>query len=236
MKDRKYLDNLYKQKFSEVDKFIFVSKYAYEKSKHLLGRISNIEVIYNGVNFSSFISPKKNNEILQIINVGFVEERKNQKILLSVAQELIKSNFLDFHITIVGDGHDLPLIKGMVDKDGLNSYFSFPGWITKVHEYLKKSDLYIHTALNDNCPYSVIEAISNELPVVAFCVGGIPEIVSEEFLFKLNDYKSIANFIIQNHSFLPDIGRQQYNKISKTFSVGYQFERTKKVYLSFLQN
>ncbi|MEJ7829063.1 MAG: glycosyltransferase family 4 protein, partial [Segetibacter sp.] len=227
MKHREYLDKIYKQKFKEVDEFIFVSKYVYDKSKYLLGEVPNVEVIYNGAHFSNFRRKRKNNGTLQIVNVGFVEERKNQKIFLSIAKALIQNNLLDFHITIVGDGHDLPLIKSMVDKDGLTRYFSFPGWTDEVHEYLKKSDLYIHTALNDNCPYSVIEAISNKLPVIAFNVGGIPEIVCQDFLFKLNDYKSMTDFIIRNLPCLPEIGEQQYNRIAKTFSENYQFERTK---------
>ena len=235
MKHREYLDKIYKQKFKEVDEFIFVSQYVYNKSKYLLGEVPKVEVIHNGADFSNFRRKRKNNGTLQIVNVGFVEERKNQKIFLSIAKALIQSNLLDFHITIVGDGHDLPLIEHMVDKEGLTRYFSFPGWTNEVHEYLKKSDLYIHTALNDNCPYSVIEAISNELPVIAFNVGGVPEIVCEEFLFKLNDYKSMTDFIIQNISRLPKIGEQQHYKIAKTFSENYQFRRTKEVYFSLVQ-
>jgi glycosyltransferase involved in cell wall biosynthesis len=232
IRDRKYLADIYKNKFSQVDKFIFVSEYAYKKSKHLLGEVPKVQVIYNGADFSSFRTEKQDNSILQIINVGFVEERKNQKLLLSVASELIKHNILDFHITIVGDGHDLQLIKNMVKKEGLNSYFSFPGWITKVCEYLRKSDLYIHTALNDNCPYSVVEAIANKLPVIAFNVGGLPEIISKEFLFKLNDYKSMAGYIKRNRSCLVNIGQQQYDGISETFSEDCQFKQTKEAYLS----
>jgi glycosyltransferase involved in cell wall biosynthesis len=231
--DKGYLVNFYKQRFAAVDKFIFVSKYSYKKSKHLLQDNSDVEVIYNGANFTAFNEERRGDGMLQIVNVGFVEERKNQKILLSLAKELIKRNVTGFHITLVGDGDDLPLIKDLVENEGLNNYFSFPGWTSKVVTYLKKSNLYIHTAINDNCPYSIIEAISKGLPVIAFNVGGIPEIITTDFLFKVNDFSSMASFIVSHKNDLVKIAEQQFNSISRTFSESYQFEATKKVYMSF---
>lgn len=219
-----------------MDKFIFVSKYAYEKSKYLLNGTSGIEVIYNGVEFLDVGDMKNNNDVLEIINVGSIEERKNQRILISIAKKLVKENIFNFHITVVGDGPDLSLLKRAITEAGYNNYFSFPGWIINVDEYLKKANLYIHTSINDNCPYAIIEAISKQIPVIAFSVGGIPEMLSKEFLFKLDDFKSMTDFIIQNRPCLPDIGRQQYNKIAKFFSVEYQIKCTKEIYLSLSQN
>jgi glycosyltransferase involved in cell wall biosynthesis len=123
----------------------------------------------------------------------------------------------------------------VVGNEGLDSYFSFTGWVFEVDNFLEKADLYIHTAINDNCPYAVIEAISNKLPAIGFRVGGLPEIIDEEFLFHLNDYRSVADFIIKNHLSLCSIGDLQYEKICDSFSVTNQFNRTKEEYLSLLK-
>ena len=40
-----------------------------------------------------------------------------------------------------------------------------------------QSDLYVHTALNDNCPYALLEAFAVHVPVLALPVGGIPELL-----------------------------------------------------------
>lgn len=230
---RKYLANAYKHKFAAVNKFIFVSKYAHEKSKYLLNGATDMEVIYNGVEFSSFENRKNNNGVLEIINVGSVEERKNQKILISLAKRLIHEKIFNFHITVIGAGPDLPHIISEINEAGLNKYFLFPGWITNVDEYLKKSNLYIHTSINDNCPYAILEAISKEVPVIAFRVGGIPEIVDKQFLFELNDVENMTEFIIKNRSNLPQISKEQFDKISKVFSIENQLDRTKELYLAF---
>ena len=230
--DRGYLERIYRRWFREVNKFIFVSEYVFRKTKYLLSASSDVEVIYNGVDFPSSHGEDYSNGILKIINVGFIEARKNQRVLISIAKKLLRENFLNFHITIVGDGPELPILKNEINESGLEKFFSFTGWISNVDEYLKDSSLYIHTAKNDNCPYSVIEAISKQVPVIAFSVGGIPEIINPDFLFKLDDSTSIVNFIKQNLDNLPEIGKQQYRQISKTFSIDYQIGNTKAAYLS----
>ena len=230
--DRGYLERIYRRWFREVNKFIFVSEYVFRKTKYLLSASSDVEVIYNGVDFPSSHGEDYSNGILKIINVGFIEARKNQRVLISIAKKLLRENFLNFHITIVGDGPELPILKNEINESGLEKFFSFTGWISNVDEYLKDSSLYIHTAKNDNCPYSVIEAISKQVPVIAFSVGGIPEIINPDFLFKLDDSTSIVNFIKQNLDNLPEIGKQQYRQISETFSIDYQIGNTKAAYLS----
>lgn len=232
-RDRKHLDDIYRRQFAEVDKFIFVSKYAYEKSKYLLSETSSAQVIYNGVEFLDVEKGKRDTGTLRISNIGVIEQRKNQKILIPLAKHLINENILDFHITVIGRGMELPHLKTEITEKELGGYFSFPGWKKNVDEYLENSNLYIHTSINDNCPYSLIEAISQKVPSIAFRVGGIPEILDREFLFELNDYESMSAFIIKNRFALDMIAEQQYNKIAGVFSLQNQLAATKKLYLSF---
>ena len=233
--DRQYLAKKYERKFVEVDKFIFVSRYVYQKTRYLLKDSADVEIIYNGVDFSSLVKPDRDN-VLKIINVGFVEDRKNQRILIPVAKKLIVSKVHNFHITVVGDGPDLSILKKEIRESGLDDYFTFTGWISNVDEYLKTADLYIHTAKNDNCPYSLIEAISKKVPAIAFSVGGIPEIVGQEYLFELNDYDGVCDFIKRNRFALPEIGKRQYDRICKAFSIQYQTQSTKAAYISSINN
>ncbi len=228
--DKKYLVNMYKNSFHEVDNLIYHSKYSYDKSKHLINKSSDFKVIHNGVYFPNFHTGKTDTGILQIINVGFVEPRKNQTILIDVANELIREKIY-FHITLVGAGPDVPVLKKLISENNLDSYFTFTGWSKKVDEHLKKADLYIHTSVNDICPYSILEAISKNVPAIAFNVGGIPEMLDDEYLFKLNDFRSMAEFIVENRTNLGKIAVKQFNKIADVFSIENQFKKTKDLYL-----
>lgn len=232
--DKNYLSSLYKKNFSEVDELIYHSKYSHEKSKHLLNPASKIKVIHNGVNFTDDIPQKKHNDIFQIINVGYIEPRKNQTVLVSLAKELRETGF-KFRITLVGDGPDVPLLKKLIRENNLDDCFLFTGWVDNVDKYLKNADLYIHTSVNDICPYSILEAISKNVPAIAFSVGGIPEMLDAEYLFTLNDFMGMKSFILQNHSNLNRICERQIEKISEPFSIKNQLDRTKDLYLSMVQ-
>ncbi len=57
------------------------------------------------------------------------------------------------------------------------------GWLSSdkelAHAY-QTADLFLHTALYDNLPYMPMEAIACGVPVAAFQVGGVPDIVVDE--------------------------------------------------------
>jgi len=71
---------------------------------------------------------------------------------------------------VLGDRHDpitcgksrIEFIDGITDK-------------SKICNYLRASDVYLHSARVDNYPLAILEALSCGLPVIASAVGGIPE-------------------------------------------------------------
>jgi glycosyltransferase involved in cell wall biosynthesis len=232
--ERPFLADKYRSKFSQVKEFIFVSEYAFEKARYLLNDKQGVRIIRNGSEFDdSNRSPKENTlnkKSYSILNVGYIDNRKNQKILLQFAKELIDHDFMDFIITLVGDGPDLNQIKQLVAEENLNPYFRFTGWAKDAQKYFKEADLLIHTAINDNCPYAVIEAISKKVPALGFEVGGMPEILDRKWLFPLNDFAGLASFTRSHIHQLPEIAVQQFERIKTSFSADTQFRQVRSVY------
>lgn len=73
-----------------------------------------------------------------------------------------------------------PEIKKMVEDMGLTDCVRFPGFLdhdAKVSEF-SGADIFINTNHIDNMPVSVVEACAMGLPVVATCVGGIPDLIT----------------------------------------------------------
>ena len=73
-----------------------------------------------------------------------------------------------------------PDIKKMVNDMGLESAVNFPGFLdrqAKLREFAG-ADIFLNTNHVDNMPVSVIEACAMGLPVVATCVGGIPDMIT----------------------------------------------------------
>lgn len=228
---RPYLVRRYTRKFSQVDQFVYVAGYTVTTSRYLLPTDARIAVIYNGLDFSSPLHPDAGKDaFFSILNTGHVEARKNQKLFIPIAKELIRHNFRDFRITIVGIGPDLEELKASVVREGLASWFHFAGWSDNIPAYLAVADLYIHTSLNDICPYSVMEAVAAGIPAIALKVGGLPEMLPEDCLFAPGDHQGIADWLVENVDRLPAIADRQFRKARPDFSYTTQVERLTAIY------
>lgn len=228
---RGYLERRYKKKFRSVDTFIFVAAYTICQVRRLLPGNASTTVIYNGLDFSRGNRTPTGNSMLSILNTGHVEERKNQRLFVPIARELLRRGFADFRITIVGQGPDLARLQKEIDAEGLGEHIHLAGWTDNISPWLAGADIYIHTSLNDTCPYSVIEAIAAHVPVLAFRVGGLPEMLPDECLFGASDYVSLVDYLLDHLQQLPAVATRQYNRARREFSQTVQIERLRSIYL-----
>ena len=232
--NRHYLTRRYKRKFSAVDEFIFVAGFTIRTADFLLPKDARTTVIYNGLDFGATRSRTRNGR-LSILNTGFVERRKNQQLFIPIAKELLRRDFQEFRITLVGQGPDLDRLRSLVAKEGLDDYIHFAGWSDNIPAFLEDADLYIHTSLLDTCPYSVVEAIAAGVPALAFNVGGLPEMLPQDTLFSPNDHVGMVDYLLGNQQTLPTIGARQYERAKTDFSRSVQVERLRSIYTQYNQ-
>lgn len=178
---RQQLAAWYTYLFSHIKNYVFVSDYAYQKSRHLLPADVKKITIRNTVAIEPSREPGGlvQNDRLIISNVGYVDERKNQRLLLDIGHELNQRGLTNFAIWLIGDGPKRAEYEQLTEQLGLTKHVTFYGQQASPWKLVAQSDLYIHTALNDNCPYSILEAFAVQTPVLALPVGGIPEMLPE---------------------------------------------------------
>ena len=191
--------------FSQVKNYVFVSDYAYQKSKHLLPNDVEKVILYNTVSAeiaTATITHEVGEEGLTISNVGYIDERKNQRLLIEVGDELRRRGVEKFNIWLIGDGPKRTEYEQLVADLKLTNHVTFYGRQAAPWRLVAQTDLYVHTALNDNCPYSIIEAMAVHTPVLALPVGGIPEMMpGKEGLLAHTDANGVTSEII--HYFDP---------------------------------
>ncbi len=175
----KQLTRWYTYLFSFVHYYIFTSDYARSKSTHLLPTDIDKRILYNTVqvNVPARLTPSTDAPELIISNVGLIDERKNQQLLLRIGHELCRRGIHNFMIWLIGDGPKRAEYTRLVNELGLTDHVIFYGQQSAPWQWVAQSDLYVHTSLNDNCPYSIVEAFAVETPVLALPVGGIPEML-----------------------------------------------------------
>ncbi|WP_198536983.1 glycosyltransferase [Salegentibacter sediminis] len=119
------------------------------------------------------LEPKKSKHL---IHVGGFSFEKNHRGLISIFKKLIpKENDIVLHL--IGDGPLLEEIEALVENEGLSSKVKFYGFRDNPLSFIKAGDALVLPSIIEGLPGVILEAMYCKTPVVAYNVGGIPEIL-----------------------------------------------------------
>tara|TARA_B100001093_G_scaffold118531_1_gene111120 strand:- start:1394 stop:2575 length:1182 start_codon:yes stop_codon:yes gene_type:complete len=226
-----------------VDHVVTIS----ESSRNLLvskgvGK-NHCSVIYNGITKSDSCNKLENDEDLTCLNrfkkegfkiigiVGTVDKRKNQEILLKAL--LLLPREIKIKAFIVGEGKTIPVLEKFCEINQLNDTVHFTGYKKNGRDFIRSLDLLLSTSLSEGGPpISVIEALAENIPVVASMTPEHIEVIENQkngFLYNYKDAKNLADTIINalNHNNLKEITE----KAKESFQEKFVFSKTRNLYL-----
>lgn len=157
-----------------------------DKMKKEMNRIVDLKnkvVIRNGYDEEIFFyksnTKVENKKYYKIITVAKFNYVKGHDILLNA----LKYITIPVKITFVGGGPLLKKYENYVYENNLQDTVEFVGEVQheKIQSLLSKHDLFCLPSRSEGLPAAPLEAMACGLPVVAFDVGGLNEIVKEEF-------------------------------------------------------
>lgn len=159
----------------QVDGLVFVSKSAREALLSWLPEARSIHsaVIPNFVEIGKPPSPPK--RLGDLVTVGGLEINKNQRFLIEVLAEA-KMMGRTLTLDVFGDGCCGKDLARLAKSLGVAEQVRFRGFVPNVCDLLPGYRVYVHASLSETGPLAIIEAMAAGLPVVAGCVGGIPEL------------------------------------------------------------
>ncbi len=161
--------------------FITISKDSFNYAKKVLPKKFSIYLLKNAIDFNKFHNKfhnKAENKILKLINVGSFQAKKNQQLLVYIV-EILKNKGYDVELTLLGDGKLRKKVEELTKEKGLTKNVVFKGNVCNVNEYLKKSDIYIHSAFYEAFGLVLIEAMAAGLPVITQDGKGNRDIIEE---------------------------------------------------------
>jgi len=202
--------------------------------KYKITSIDKIEVVHNGVDIQD-VQDFQNSKI-SIVFVGRLAKPKDPLLLLKAFNDLSPELKDKASIYIIGDGPKLKQLKEFIKEtklEGVNLLGSMPR--TKVLETLKKSDIFVLISDWEGFPYTIIEAMSCGLSVIASDVGGIREAINNEcgILVKRGDQQEIKHALerlLKNPSLIKEMGRNAKERLEKEFSLDKMLRETEQVY------
>lgn len=120
---------------------------------------------------------------------------KGQQYVIEALGKLKHQGIQDFEYQLVGNG-DCSFLKSIAKKNNVEKQVKFIGGMPhdKVFEWLDSIDIYVQPSKQEGLPRSLIEAMSRGVPAFGTTTGGIPELLSEEYLFS-NSLKRVSEII-----------------------------------------
>ena len=159
-----------------------------------------------------------------IVAVGRLDKIKGFDLLIRAVSELK----FDFELKIYGQGGERQNLQNLIDSLNLQNRVQLCGFCDDVAAALSASHLHIISSRKEGFPVILIEGIFYSPVLISTRVGGISEILSEEFLYEAADLSAKIDEIYRT-----------YGKYARAFAqkhAGLKQTLTLQNYISSLKN
>ena len=182
-----------------------------------------IPISKDQINLRDNYKVPKNKSILLMVST--FEERKGHEFALD-AFRIALNNRDDLHLLLIGDATNTEIqrVQRLINERSLANDVTITGKIENIANSMLGADLVIIPSQDyESFALTAVEAMLNELPIVATNVGGIPETIGEDgrcgFLVNPDDANSFSqkiSYIIDNPEFSKNMGA---NGLSRALNV-----------------
>jgi glycosyltransferase involved in cell wall biosynthesis len=170
-----------------TDRLVFVSEPTRRAVIDAMGlRNPPSQVILNGIPTSVFhrraSPPGASRPRLTFGTIGRLEEVKGHAVLIEAFAEVSRT-IPEARLRIVGGGSLEWKLRELVRSHQLQSVVSLEGATATPQSLYREFDIFVISSLSEGLPLVLLESMAAGLPVVATSVGGIPDILTEDFGF-----------------------------------------------------
>lgn len=158
--------------------YICVSSHEYEiGKKYFLKFTKRAHIIRAAVDETKFIPAKKTTN--QYFTFGTVACFKPQKNLFDLLEafKLIHALYPYTRLEIIGDGIQRKEIENWITENKLNNAITLLGWQQNIQTHMARWQAFTLSSLWEGLPCAIVEARFLKIPVIAYNVGGIADII-----------------------------------------------------------
>lgn len=171
---------------------------------------------------------------LLIGTIGSLNKQKDTDILIKAFSSM-HDKWPNTKLLIIGKGERLRELQRLTNKLGLKESVIFAGSMSDVNTALFSMDLFVLPSRSEAFGISILEAMRAQIPVIASRVGGIPEIITDNYnglLFESGNVKNLSAIMLK---FLNDKRLQKkivshYPETLRKFSAKNMTKETELIY------
>lgn len=183
----------YRQIVTRCDGTIAVSEKVKESLAADLGlgvpAADKITVVTNGVSLPAPLSAPEKEALRNslglepgqalILAAGRLGRQKNFGDLIDAASRLATLGH-NFKVVIGGEGEDAAVLREKVVAAKLEDWVYLPGNLPNLRQIMQAADIYAMSSLWEGLPLVLLEAMAARLPVVAYGIPGVLELVKDQ--------------------------------------------------------
>ena len=151
----------------------------YQKKIAVKNLTTRNEIVVLPLRINSELFPYKKRTItspVQFIQIAFYSPIKDQDTMFAGFARIAQK--IDCHLTVLGDGFDIPKVRQMMQRLGIVDKVTFVGYIRNVElkTYLNNAHVLLHTALFETGCAVIQEAMASGVAVCGTQVGILDDI------------------------------------------------------------
>ena len=200
-------------------------------------------VIPMGVDVGKFAAPRRKHDGFSILFVGRLAPNKGVRYLCE-AVALLREQYRDMHLDIVGDGPERAGLEQFIADNGLQGTVAFAGWVqpAELPECYARANAFVGPSVEDErgtreaLGLVFAEALAAGVPVVTTDGGGIKDIVQDKvngLVVPQRDARAIADALAYLHDHPREaiaMGERGRTMVREKFSWGSVVERYNDVF------
>ena len=189
---------------------------------------SKIEVIHNGIDVESLeqreVPPIFQGELPVVASLGPIEERRGHALFVEAASSLVR-NGVRAQFVVAGHGAELPEVRDLVGRLGLERYVTIATEFVAYEEVLGAMDVVVQSSLEDVSGFSILESMGHGRPVVAFNTGTACEMIEDGrtgMLVSKGDVQGMARAIerlISHKDIAREMGQEARRSVKENFNI-----------------
>ncbi|WP_412071130.1 glycosyltransferase [Pseudomonas fluorescens] len=163
---------------ASVDRVVCVAESIAAIHRQASVRADKLQVIPNGLPAHAEMIPHADRQRWLAGYVGRLSSEKGPDLFLDALIALcLQHPQLD--AVMLGDGPEREVLQARIDAAGLQQRIRLPGYQTDMRRWWQQLDALVISSRTEGTPMILLEAMQAGVPVVAFAVGGIPDVLED---------------------------------------------------------
>ena len=151
--------------------------------------------------------PELREDWFNLIIIGRLDSVKGHHVAIDAMAAVASAR--ELHLHIVGTGPRESVLRDQANSCGIADRVHFLGFRRNIYDYIASSEVLLMPSMHEGLPYTLLEAMGLDTPIIASNVGGLAEVLQDgvtALLVPPRDVAALAQAIARLHA---DAGLRQ---------------------------